>query len=219
MSMLRRISKFLYPSIFKYESLFYQQREKRIEAENKNLQLIEKIEQMTRQLSLMKELSQSDDLVVLKSIDEDDNILFLSVTEEFTGMYDFINVEIHDPSKALHTQYKEHKRTGWLYAQKHRGFVKVTDFRVVNENRGIGSLMMDELCKYIDHVNMIARIAQLAVKFDNPVFVEEIRGDLKYPDWDHIDKLEYFYSNLGFEVLINHDRKEGSIRKKTVIPK
>ena len=88
-------------------------------------------------------------------------------------MHDFINVEIYDPLN------KERRRIAWLHARKHKGFVKVTDFKVMNENRGIGSLTMDELFKYIDYRNMIARIAQVAVRFDNPVFLEEIHGELK----------------------------------------
>ncbi|MFM7428623.1 MAG: hypothetical protein ACKO1F_01855, partial [Flammeovirgaceae bacterium] len=61
--MLRKISKFFYPSIFKYEQWFYEQRDKRIEAERGNLKLKEKIHEMSRPLSLLRELSQSDNMV------------------------------------------------------------------------------------------------------------------------------------------------------------
>ena len=42
----------------------------------------------------------------------------------------------------------------------------------------------------------------------------EITGDIAEIDWHEVKKLKHFYKKAGFTVILNHDKKTGSISKK-----
>lgn len=74
--------------------------------------------------------------------------------------------------------------------------IKIDDFQVKKENRGIGSLLLDNLFKLGKRYN-----------------VAFIKGDLSNRDAVNFDKLSYFYDKNGFEVELNEDKADGTIKK------
>lgn len=74
--------------------------------------------------------------------------------------------------------------------------IKIDDFQVKKENRGIGSLLLDNLFKLGKRYNVVY-----------------IKGDLSNVDAADFDKLSYFYDKNGFEVELNEDKAEGTIKK------
>lgn len=74
--------------------------------------------------------------------------------------------------------------------------IKIDNFEVEKENRGIGSLLLDNLFKLGKRYNVVY-----------------IKGDLSNVDAADFDKLSYFYNKNGFEVELNEDKATGTIKK------
>ncbi len=62
------------------------------------------------------------------------------------------------------------------------------------QNKGYGSVLMK-------HLKEMARDEN----------VQYITGDIVERDFDHVHRLEYFYSKHNFDVQINHDEQHGAI--------
>lgn len=67
--------------------------------------------------------------------------------------------------------------------------------------------------RFLDDRNKLTKQIQVNVMFKNPVLVERICGELSSVDWNQIDKLKHFYSKFCFDVSVNNEKKEGSIKK------
>lgn len=86
----------------------------------------------------------------------------------------------------IHVHYRERLKT--LY---------IADIKVDrrNANRGYGGILLNALIK---------------LKSSYPEIIS-ITGTVSGVDWDHIDRLTYFYQKYGFEVRLNKEKKEGKI--------
>lgn len=207
--MLYRLFRKLYPSVFKYEEMFYEQRDARLELKKQNQELRKALSEERRKLSQLKNLSKDNNLVMIKMVeDREGKELILTITETFGRLYNgFIDVTVYNPT----VEWK--CRIGYLNATKHDYHVFIDDFRVMTQDLGIGSMMVNELIRYVDKRNVITKIAQVAIRHNNPVFFEAIQGKIADVDWDHVDKLKHFYCKLGFEVKLREAEKKGAIKK------
>lgn len=207
--MLYRLFKRLYPSVFRYEEMFYEQRDARLALKKENEEVKKALQEETRKICLLKKLSNDNNLVTVKMIeDKGGKELLLTITETFGVLYNgFIDINVFDT--AVEWKY----RIGHLTATKYDDHLFIEDFKVMTEDLGIGSMMMNELIRYVEKRNVIAKIAQVAIRFDNPVFYRAIQGKLVHEDWDHVGKLKHFYSKLGFEVTTNDTERKGFIKK------
>lgn len=72
----------------------------------------------------------------------------------------------------------------------------ITDIRIEGDrvNRGYGSIMMEGLMKIVHEMQ-----------------IKVITGWISSVDWDHIDRSEHFYRKHGFDCLLDHENKRGTI--------
>ena len=80
------------------------------------------------------------------------------------------------------------------YKQNHSVFIQ--DFQTKDIDKGRGSVALQCLLDICDQNK-----------------IKKISGKLSLADWDHIDRLEYFYSKAGFQVNIDPEDKSGSIKR------
>lgn len=82
-----------------------------------------------------------------------------------------------------------------FHSDKEFKYVHIGDIKGSEKNNGYGSLLM----KYLQH----------EVEIKNFTHIE---GEIVSDDWDHIDRLEYFYKKNGFTVNLNNDIEKGEIK-------
>lgn len=207
--MLFSLFKRLYPSVFRYEEMFYAQRDARLQLEKENKGLKSALAEQKQKISLLKSLSKDNSLTTVKMIeDKGGKELFLTITETFGGLYNrCIDVCVYNAA----IEWK--CRIGYLTTTKYDDHIFIEDFKVMDEDLGIGSMMINELVRFVDKRNAIAKTIKVATMFDQPFFYESIHGKLSYVDWNHIEKLRHFYSKLGFEVVTSDSDQKGSIKK------
>lgn len=74
--------------------------------------------------------------------------------------------------------------------------MQIADIRIEGDrvNRGYGSIMMAALMNLVQ---------QLGIKY--------ITGWISGVDWDHVERSEHFYKKFGFECILDHEIKYGTI--------
>lgn len=83
-----------------------------------------------------------------------------------------------------------------LVATVRNKIIFIDDFYAREEDVGNGTLLLQALDKKAKEIG-----------------AEKIVGELSTVDKDHFDKLEFFYSKNGFEVIFTTDRSSGRIQK------
>jgi GNAT superfamily N-acetyltransferase len=203
-----RLFSFLYPHIFRYKEWHAALVVKVKELKDENGRLQDQIERLEKSLKLIVEPFKSDELIVAKVItDKQGNHVVITVTEEFEGFLDFINVTAYDVSP------QGRQSVAWLHAKKYRGYLNITDFQSIRENVGIGSAVLKTLIQFVDYRNKISKETEVNIIFKNPFMYENIYGDLSSVDNGHFDKLIPFYKKHGFEISMDRLNKEGKIRR------
>nr|WP_145403242.1 GNAT family N-acetyltransferase [Paenibacillus xylanexedens] len=83
-----------------------------------------------------------------------------------------------------------------IYDPQNR-YMQIADIRIEGDrvNRGYGSLVMQTILKLAD---------EFGAKY--------ITGWISRVDWDHIERSEHFYRKFGFDVELNHQIKQGTIK-------
>ncbi|MED1746654.1 hypothetical protein [Brevibacillus borstelensis] len=84
----------------------------------------------------------------------------------------------------------------FLIVDQENKHMRIADIRIEGNrvNRGYGSIVMGEILK-LAH--------QLEIKY--------ITGWISGVDWDHIERSEHFYRKFGFDCVLNHLIKHGTI--------
>lgn len=203
-----RLFKFLYPYIFRYQEWHAALVVKVNELKDENNRLKHQVSSLEKSLKLIIEPFQSDELVVAKVMtDKTGKQVVLTVTEEFEGFLDFINITAYDVAP------EGKQQVACLHAKKYRGHLHITDFKSSREDVGIGSAMLQTLIQFVDYRNKIAKATEVNIRFKNPFMCEHIDGDLSTVDNGHFDKLIPFYKKHGFEITMDSLSKEGKIRR------
>lgn len=214
--MLKKLARFIYPSVFKecsnYKNWFERQRDERLKAEDTNRELIKEKTELGRLLTRWKELSGKDYRVLKLVHTKDDLPYILSLREDFSDLKKSIEIIAHDPNKGIHMPF------GQLYAEirKCGDDIFIANLQSEkNENNGIGSAMLTELVSYVDKYNDLYKCMEFGIL---PKILSVV-GNISPEDYDHVEKLKHFYSKHGFVVKTNDIKKEGSIVKEVIMAK
>jgi len=206
--MLSRFIKRLYPDIFKYRNP-QPGKEKQSRLEMEYSRLSAQVLKQRKILACLKRYSNDSELVCLKIVtDKSGDQFILRARESFFESYHLIGIEIFDPLS------ETDNKVAYLHVQIHHGIARIQDIISLREDRGIGAILIETLFSFIDHGNMLSQIAMSG----NGCYTNIIRGTIGTMDWSNLSKLQYFYSKFGFEVLIDHDLKQGHISKVILVP-
>lgn len=158
-----------------------------LDEENRNRE--EELEEMEFQVFRMreniKEIAKKYDIVGIDQTKKLNWVIIFKVDDGDTGQ-----LMLND----CQGPFRNHWDSCIQFVYKEDYSIHISDIKGA-EDQGYGSVLMQYLKDLAQQKN-----------------IRTITGDLAKRDWDHLDRLKYFYEKHNFDVFINYDEQYGKIK-------